>query len=126
VGVERKDLHSKIQDAVKTILSKANSRYLDDDVHYSNANVIIGEYGFNQVEMSGQEAAARIKILFRAAETAGVSYAIFWQILNNRETGSPTCLPTQRTNFGLISVIRGYWMYWNSAGKAFIHAMAGR
>ena len=78
-------------DAVKTILSKANSRYLDDDVHYSNANVIIGEYGFKQVEMSGQEAAARIKILYRAVETAGVSYALFWQILNNRETGSPTC-----------------------------------
>lgn len=43
VGIERKDLRSKIQDAVKTILSKANFRYLDDDVHYSNANIIIGE-----------------------------------------------------------------------------------
>src|SRR5262245_32804711 len=59
----------------------------------------------------GQEAAERIKIIFNAAENADVSYGIYWQILNNRETGRPTCRPAQRTNFGLISVKSGYWMY---------------
>jgi len=126
LAVNKKVLHSAILGAVKTILSKANSRHLVDNIYYKNANVIIGEYGFDQTQMTGLEAAERVKIMFRAAEAAGVSYAIYWQILNNRETGNPSCLPARKTNFGLLSVRDGNRISWNSSGVAFIDAIAGR
>jgi len=115
---EASDLPAAIQGAVSTILTKANTRYVPDGIVYGNANVILGEFGFNQLRFGAFTAANKVAAMFGAAESAGVSYAIYWQALHNG-CGEPT------PSFGLVDAPPGYPMIWNFSGIAFINGIAG-
>jgi len=93
------DLTTAYQNDVESFISRANNRVTPDGVQYTNRNIILGEYGFlmGSNPSAQQQAANKTKEMFKAAETAGVSYAIFWQILNNCDT--PSIIP----NWGLFT-----------------------
>lgn len=118
IGGPASGLPAAIQGAVSTIVTKANTRYVPDGIVYGAANVILGEYGFHQQQLGVFTAADKVTAMFGAAESAGVSYAIYWQALHNG-CGEPT------PNFGLVDAPPGFPMIWNFSGIAFINGIAG-
>jgi hypothetical protein len=118
IGGPAAGLPAAIQGAVSTIVTKANTRNVPDGVWYGNANVILGEYGFHQQQGGPFAAADKVTAMFGAAESAGVSYAIYWQAFHNG-CGEPT------PNYGLVDAPPGFPMIWNFSGIAFINGIAG-
>jgi hypothetical protein len=92
LGARYKDpainLTAQYRSDIRAILAKVNNRVLNDGISYGTKNMIIGEYGFYRDFMGDRNAADSISEMFDAAESSGVSYAIYWQIKDDPVAGS--------------------------------------
>jgi hypothetical protein len=121
LGVGVSNLTPTIQDNVDTIISTANTRSIPDGVAYDRRNVILGEYGWAG---GGASAANLVKEMFNAAETAGVAYAIYWQILNNLGTDQDRCAKAlQIPNFGLFTPSSSSTVELTTSGQEFSNSI---
>lgn len=110
-------LTTAIQNDVTSIINSANNRNTPDGVSYDKRNIILGEFGFDQNAAGAPTTAASVTEMFNAAETAGVAYALFWQVLNNLGGNCQRVSPLP--NFGLYTPTSASSVALTAAGQAF-------